>query len=141
QALDQLARRLTDLVAATSDIGAELASYESQLEADPARLAGVHERRAALTGLIRKYGADLDAVLAWAAEAEQRLAASDTSDEALAGLAADRQQAAGRLSELITGELAALAMPAARVRMLVRHRAPVESMPVVSLDGVPVGAG
>ncbi|HEX4726918.1 MAG TPA: DNA repair protein RecN [Jatrophihabitans sp.] len=159
QELDQLARRLTDLVAAASDIGAELAAYESQLEADPARLAGVHERRAALTGLTRKYGADLASVLAWAADAEQRLAASDTSDEALAALAAerdraaanylaiagklsaDRQQAASRLSELITGELAALAMPAARVRMLVRHRSPAESAPAVELDGLPVGAG
>ncbi|HET6209111.1 MAG TPA: DNA repair protein RecN [Jatrophihabitans sp.] len=159
RALDQLAGRLTDLVAAVSDIGAELAGYESQLEADPARLAGVHERRAALTGLIRKYGDDLASVLAWAADAGRRLAASDTSDEALAALtadrdraaanfaavagklSADRQQAASRLSELITGELAALAMPAARVRMLVRQRSPAESAPAVSLDGVLVGAG
>src|SRR6185503_16524790 len=106
QALDQLGRRLTDLLAAASDIGAELASYESQLEADPARLAGVHERRAALTGLTRKYGADLDAVLAWAAEAEQRLAASDTSDEALAGLAAERDRAAANYLA-IAGKLSA----------------------------------
>ena len=61
-ALDQLAGRLAELAAAAADIGGELAGYEAQLEADPARLAGVHERRAALTALIRKYGAgDLDA--------------------------------------------------------------------------------
>ena len=157
--LDQLAGRLTELAAAASDIGAELASYESQLEADPARLAAVHERRAALTGLTRKYGPDLESVLAWAAQAQHRLAASDTSDEALAALAADRdraaanytaiatklssdrQQAAERLSELITAELTALAMPSARVRMLVRHRAPTESTPAVLVDRIAVGAG
>jgi len=157
--LDQLAGRLTELAAAASDIGAELGSYESQLEADPGRLAAVHERRAALTGLIRKYGPDLESVLAWAAQAQHRLAASDTSDEALAALAADRdraaanytaiatklssdrQQAAERLSELITAELTALAMPSARVRMLVRHRAPVESTPAVLVDRAAVGAG
>ena len=157
--LDQLAGRLTELAAAATDIGAELAGYESQLEADPARLAAVHERRAALTGLIRKYGPDLESVLDWAAQAQHRLAAADTSDEALAALAADRdraaanyatiaaklsadrQQAAERLSELITAELAALAMPSAQVRMHVRRRAPAESLPAVLVDRVAVGAG
>ena len=138
--LDALDGRLAELVAAAADLGAELADYESQLDADPARLAGVHERRAALSGLTRKYGADLAAVLDWAAEAAQRLAAADTSEETLRRLAAERDQAAARyaelaaavsakrrraadkLSRLVTAELAALAMPTARVRIGVRHR-------------------
>lgn len=171
-ALDQLSDRLADLAAAATDIGSELAGYQAQLEADPARLAAVHERRAALNGLIRKYGAApgdggarlsatagaLDAVLDWAAEAEQRLAAADTSDEALAALAAERDQAAARyaelaeavsrarrlaaerLSELITAELAGLAMPAAAVRVEVRPRHPAESGPQVVIEGRPAGA-
>src|SRR6185503_14161425 len=53
-ALDALAGRLTELTAAAADLGAELAGYENQLDADPARLAAVHERRAALGGLTRK---------------------------------------------------------------------------------------
>ncbi|MEO7260979.1 MAG: AAA family ATPase, partial [Jatrophihabitantaceae bacterium] len=107
-ALDQLSGQLAELAAAATDIGSELAGYQAQLEADPARLASVHERRAALNGLIRKYGAGavgdarpgggatlgaLGAVLDWAVEAEQRLADADTSDEALAALAAERDQA------------------------------------------------
>ncbi len=175
-ALDQLSARLAELAAAATDIGSELAGYQAQLEADPARLAAVHERRAALNGLIRKYGTAaagesgarlggtaaggaLEAVLDWAAEAEQRLAAADTSDEALAALAAERDQAAARyaklaadvsgqrrraaeqLSELITAELAGLAMPAATVRVEVRRRHPVESGPQVVIDGEPAGAG
>ncbi|HEV2885528.1 MAG TPA: DNA repair protein RecN, partial [Jatrophihabitans sp.] len=163
-ALDQLSTRLAELAAAATDIGSELAGYQAQLEADPARLAAVHERRAALNSLIRKYGdgprpSGVDAVLDWAAEAAQRLAAADTSDEALATLAAERDQAAARfteaaaavseqrrlaarqLSELITAELAGLAMPAATVRIEVRPRHPVESGPQVVIGGQPAGAG
>ncbi|MDQ1740084.1 MAG: repair protein RecN [Pseudonocardiales bacterium] len=170
-ALDQLNGRLAELAAAATDIGSELAGYQAQLEADPARLAAVHERRAALNGLIRRYGAGpigdarfgapggLEAVLDWAAEAEQRLAAADTSDEALAALAAERDQAAARftelaagvseqrrlaaekLSELITAELAGLAMAAATVRVEVRPRHPADSGPQVVIGGQPVGAG
>ena len=174
-ALDQLGDRLADLAAAATDIGSELAGYQAQLEADPDRLAAVHERRAALNALIRRYGTGpletgtrygggilaggLAAVLDWAAEAERRLAAADTSDEALAALAAERDEAAARftelaagiseqrrlaaekLSELITAELAGLAMPAATVRVAVHPRHPVESAPQVVIAGQPVGAG
>jgi DNA repair protein RecN (Recombination protein N) len=179
-ALDQLTGRLAELAAAATDIGSDLAGYQAQLEADPARLAAVHERRAALNGLIRRYGAGpigdaggrfgdagtrygasggIEAVLDWAAEAEQRLAAADTSDEALAALAAERDHAAARftelaaevsgqrrlaaekLSELITAELAGLAMAAATVRVQVRPRHPAESAPQVVIGGQPVGAG
>jgi DNA repair protein RecN (Recombination protein N) len=157
--LDALDGRLAELVAAAADLGAELADYESQLDSDPARLAGVHERRAALSGLTRKYGADLAAVLDWAAEAAQRLAAADTSEDTLRWLAAERDQAAARyaelaaavsakrrraadkLSRLVTAELAALAMPAARVRIGVRHRPVTEGGVQLVVDGTPVGAG
>ena len=39
-----------------SDVAAELASYAQSVEADPARLAAVQDRRAELTRLIRAYG-------------------------------------------------------------------------------------
>ncbi len=157
--LDGLDARLGELAATAADIGTELASYESRLEADPGRLAAVHERWAALGRLKSKYGPDLAAVLAWVAAAEQQLADSDTSEQALAALTLRRDeaaaryaeaaaavsslrgQAAQRLSELVTAELAALAMPSARVRVGVSHRAPVEAAPSVLVDGQLVGAG
>ncbi len=168
--LDQLNGRLAELAAAAADVGGELASYEALLEADPARLAAVHERRAALNGLIRKYGAEFStaddrggtgvaAVLRWCADAERRLAAADTSDEALGRLAAERDaaarryaevaaavsrargQAAEQLSDLITAELAGLAMPAARVRVEVRARHVGDGSPQVVIAGAPAGAG
>ena len=42
-----------------------------RLETDPARLAAVSERRAALTALTRKYGDTIDEVLAWAEQSRQ----------------------------------------------------------------------
>jgi DNA repair protein RecN (Recombination protein N) len=157
--LDQLSGRLMELAAAASDIGAELAHYEAQLDADPGRLAAVHERRAELNGLTRKYGPDLVAVLAWTVDAQARLAASDTSEEALARLAAERDRAAAsytdiaakvsvrrqlaatELSRLITAELVALAMPAAEVRMVVRHRPVTDAGFGVLIEGAAAGAG
>jgi DNA repair protein RecN (Recombination protein N) len=156
--LDRLNAQLTDLEVAATDLGAELASYEAQLDADPQRLAAVQERRAALNGLFRKYGPDVAAVLAWAADAEQRLADSDTSEEAIAALTASRDQAAAEyrtaaelvskqrreaaeeLSSRITAELAGLAMPTAIVRVLVQPRAASEAGITVTIGGARVGA-
>jgi DNA repair protein RecN (Recombination protein N) len=51
-----LAARLSEAAYLVSDVGAELASYVQSVEADPARLAAVQQRRAELTRLIRSYG-------------------------------------------------------------------------------------
>ena len=61
----ELADRLAELTYLLSDVAADVASYASRIETDPARLAGVSERRAALTALTRKYGDTIDEVLAW----------------------------------------------------------------------------
>jgi DNA repair protein RecN (Recombination protein N) len=55
-ALAGLAARLSEASYLVSDAGAELASYLQSVEADPARLAAVQQRRAELTRLIRAYG-------------------------------------------------------------------------------------
>jgi DNA repair protein RecN (Recombination protein N) len=156
--LDALASRLTDLVAATADLGAELAGYELKLDADPSRLAATQERRAELNSLTRKYGPDITAVLAWAEEAEKRLADSDTSEEALAALAherdeaqadylrlaqelsRERQSSATELSGRITEELAGLAMSGAAVIVSVTPRAATEATPVVTVGSDRLGA-
>src|ERR1039457_41012 len=78
-ALGGLAARLSEAAYLVSDIGAELASYVESVEADPARLAAVQQRRADLNRLIRSYaaggapadgeGGDVAAVLDWARQA------------------------------------------------------------------------
>jgi DNA repair protein RecN (Recombination protein N) len=132
-ALAGLADRLAEAGYLISDVATELAAYAESVDADPARLAAVQERRSVLTGLVRKYGEDVTAVLAWAQQAAERLTDLDGDDERideltrehteltdrlkeLAGeLTAIRTAAAERFGDAVTAELAALAMPYARV--------------------------
>jgi DNA repair protein RecN (Recombination protein N) len=144
------------------DLGADLRDYTDRLDADPERLAEVEARRSVLGGLVRKYGdvgADLDAVLRWAAEARARLGELDVSDEALAALVAERDTAAAeagrlaaqltaartaaatKLAEAVTAELAGLAMADAALRIEVTPRAPGASGHALRVDDRDVGAG
>ena len=135
-----LADRLAELSYVLSDLAADVASYASGLEADPARLSAVSERRAALVALTRKYGDTVDEVLAWAETSSHRLTALDDTDGEIDRLTAEaedlravlaetgttlsslRAEAAGRLSEQVTAELTALAMPHARLSVAVAQR-------------------
>ncbi|HEY7007721.1 MAG TPA: hypothetical protein VH395_02205, partial [Jatrophihabitantaceae bacterium] len=162
--LDALARRLVDLAALASDLGAEFGAYAEALDADPERLEQVEARRAVLADLVRKYadgtgGADLAAVRLWAKQAVERLADIDVSDEAIAALAqrrdearavvvrmskeisAQRQRAAERLGSAVTAELAGLAMPYAQVRVAVRPRPAGSASTTMRIDGAEVGVG
>ncbi|MGY1594980.1 DNA repair protein RecN [Geodermatophilus sp. SYSU D00708] len=134
--LVMLAQDLADAVAVVSDVAGQLAGYVADLDADPARLAEVLDRRAAITALVRKYadaGEGVGGVLAWAEDARSRLAELDVSDEALEALEAARDTARAEVDELaaqvsagrraaadgfaaeVGRELAGLAMKSARV--------------------------
>lgn len=133
----ELADRLAELTYLLSDLAADVASYASRLDIDPARLAAVSERRAAITALTRKYGETVEDVLAWAQEGSRRLLDLDDTDgrtEALraeqarlraeladAGvrLSAARQAAATELGAQVSAELTQLAMPHAVVTIAV----------------------
>jgi DNA repair protein RecN (Recombination protein N) len=65
-ALGAMRDRMIELAALVADLGADLVQYGALLDADPARLAEVEDRRALLTRLTRKYGPELTDVLAWA---------------------------------------------------------------------------
>jgi DNA repair protein RecN (Recombination protein N) len=137
--LDQVAGRLADATYLIADLASDLNGYGEGVEADPARLADLQDRRSALTALTRKYGPGLSDVLSWAAEAEQRLtsvvgtddrlAELDAAIESAAGawrqraleLSARRSAAAAQLSSAVTHELTALAMPDAEVLVEVRQ--------------------
>jgi DNA repair protein RecN (Recombination protein N) len=159
QELAPMATRLADLSYQVADVAADISSYLASLEVDPVRLADVELRRSDLVRLTRKYAADVDGVLAWADEAGRRLAALDTSEEALTALAADRDAAAGQVAALasqlsatrreaadrfgsaVTAELAGLAMPRARVTASVRPRQATAGRPSLDIDGHPTGIG
>ncbi|MFW5419352.1 DNA repair protein RecN [Nocardiopsis sp. CNT-189] len=135
--LAAVADRLDEISYLLGDAATEIASYAGSVEADPARLAAVQERRALLGQLCRKYGETVDDVLAWAENAAKRLAELDGDDdrgealraeqaelaETMDGLAAEltglRTAAAERFGSAVTAELTELAMPHARVEVRV----------------------
>ncbi|MFJ8084325.1 DNA repair protein RecN [Streptomyces sp. NPDC096205] len=148
-ALAALAERIGEIGILLGDVAGELAGYADDLDADPLRLAAVEERRAALTGLTRKYGEDITAVLAWAEQSAARLTELDGDDERIGELTAERDalraelgglaqaltdartEAAERFAAAVTAELASLAMPHARVSFDIRQ--------TEDPDGVEVG--
>ncbi len=130
-ALAALARQLADALSVTADVAAELGGFLGALPSDASALEVKLARQAQLRGLTRKYAADVDGVLAWAAESRRRLASLDVSEDALSGLSrrveelagqvaeaaaelsAARAAAAAGLAEAVTAELSGLAMGSA----------------------------
>ncbi|MFI7482983.1 DNA repair protein RecN [Kocuria sp. M1R5S2] len=128
--LEELAGRVAELAVLVTDVAADLSSYAAGLDDEgPARLAEVEARRAKLKVLTRKYGATVDEVLEWAERSRARLgeltddpareqelrSRLDELHAALSELAGRmtgrRRDAAQRLSEAVSEELTALAMP------------------------------
>jgi DNA repair protein RecN (Recombination protein N) len=147
-ALRELDRRLAELGYLAADLGADLSSYVSDIELDPARLSWVQQRRADLSGLMRKYGDSVDEVLEWGRSAAARLDvllnAEDTLaelgarletvraelGEAAAALTQARCDAATGLAAAVTDELAHLAMGKAVVEVAVTARPADEGLAV-----------
>ena len=132
-ALEPIATSIGQAVAALGDAATELGLYLAELPEDAADLDSALERRHDLKALTRKYGTDVDDVIAWADRARRRLAEVDTSDSAMAeltavvdGLATElagrgaaltavRRTAAEDLARRVSEELAELSMGGARL--------------------------
>jgi DNA repair protein RecN (Recombination protein N) len=158
-ALATLADRLGEVGILLADVAGDLAGYADDLDADPLRLAAVEERRALLTQLTRKYGADITAVLAWAEAGQARLAELMGDDDRITKLAAEREElraqlaglaqqlsdargeAAKRFAEAVTEELTELAMPHARVHVEVRQSGPAADADGIEVSGRTVAYG
>jgi DNA repair protein RecN (Recombination protein N) len=144
-ALEALAEQATDLGYRVADLAAAVAGYLADLdETGPHELALVQERQSALGALIRAHGS-LDAALDLARDGALRLAeleddgsrierleaerdaAASALDETAATLTAARLEAAVRLSQAVTSELHALALPDARVEVAVTPTAETAS--------------
>lgn len=127
--LQELANVLGEQLVQLRDVSGELASYLSSLDSDSElSLDQVQSRRAALNGLLRKYGSTIEEVLNFHADASSQLLSLDVSDERIvelksleqgqqatvAKLAAEisnsRSEAANRLAKAVTVELKGLAM-------------------------------
>ena len=155
-ALRELDQRAAELGYLAADLASDLASYVSDVDVDPARLAAVQQRRADLADLTRKYGDTVDEVLAWATEAAQTLTDLVGADDRVAELEEEtarqrallatqaqalrdaRQTAAVDFGDRVTGELTHLAMGKAEVSVAVSWRPDPDGLVVA---GEPVRFG
>ena len=133
--LDQITERFNESLLNLQDIGSDLTSYLSSLEADPSRFAQLQDRKSALSSLLKRYGKGSDKDLAFeeliadGLGAKQKLAdlsgGSDRITElekqkldifskmkiSAVKLANDRKINAEKLSKLVTSEIRNLSMP------------------------------
>lgn len=128
-ALNRLAQLASDASAIAAELATELSVFLSDLEADPAELERLLNRRAILVGLERRFGLGSDDLVDLLPKLHAELLDLDASDEQLeklemqlaaaesqlamaaAELSKSRRQAAVELSERVSSELSALAMP------------------------------
>jgi DNA repair protein RecN (Recombination protein N) len=131
--LRELGVRLSHAATEIADIDAELGDYRRNLDADPARQAWVEQRRSRLKALCKSYGATVEDVIQWRAEAEARVNAVDggsqrveelaqretllaqQAQEAADVLSQRRRDAAATMAGRVETELHDLAMPEARI--------------------------
>jgi DNA repair protein RecN (Recombination protein N) len=160
-ALQALGERLVEALAVIGDVASELGDYLAELPSDASTLESKLARQSELRNLTRKYAPDVDGVLAWAADARQRLAQLDVSEEALAGLQQRvdelhdkvvaaaaaltkvRAKAAKSLAKSVTEELTGLAMGGAgfSIAVLPLEARADDSAPLTLPDGAAVHAG
>lgn len=140
--LEPLEQRLSEISYLAADIATELAGHLDALDADPARLDAIQERRSQLSALSRRLGIPLADVEAYSAQAAARVAEDDNWDQALAereaqehaarelrdslaaALTSSRQQAAEALAHSVRAELATLSMPDADFQVRVEAGEP-----------------
>ena len=139
--LGSIADALAEASLAISEVSARLASYLSSLDTDSAReLESVQERRAELNALVRKYGPTLDDAIDFLDSGSSRLLELDSDSTRILALGDEvqrdreevmtlaetiserRREAARDLSDRVTAELGALAMPDSRLVITVEDR-------------------
>jgi DNA repair protein RecN (Recombination protein N) len=143
--LSELAGRLRELGNLTQEVASDLASYLHDLDADPAQLDVLMERRAAIISLERKYGRTAQELSDSLPQLQAELLDLDSSDEqieklemqleaslsqlgqAARALTAARTKAAVELAESVTAELGQLAMAGSRLIIQVAELADYEA--------------
>ena len=136
--LDKLIERFTETLLNLSDVGSDLTTYLSNLEADPNRFATLQERKASLNSLLKRYGkgserdAAFEQLIIDGQNAKAKMADLSGGDERVKELekeaeklfshlktlaieiSKDRNASADKLAKLVTDEINNLAMPNAK---------------------------
>jgi DNA repair protein RecN (Recombination protein N) len=144
--LGTLAERLAAAQAEAADLASELHRVLDTWEDDPEHLAQVQARRQLLRELSRKYGEGPGGILAYAADAKERIEVIDSTAEraaalnlklaeadvavaqAEAALGAARRREAPLLAAEVERRLRGLAMPRALVEILVGEQDPGDAV-------------
>lgn len=152
--LADVRERLKEVSSLVADLSYELSAYAEGLEADPARQQWVESRRAALRGLLRRYGSSIDEVLQWLANSRATVSAANNVEDSLeelrqreshlraqvverAGRITQSRTAAGAAFEAgVTAELGALAMPDSRLVVQVTTRSDPATFTATGADDV-----
>lgn len=143
--LSALAVRLREVGGLTQEIASDLASFLHDLDADPAQLDNLLDRRAEIIAIERRYGRTAQELFDSLPELQAELLDLDSSDEqieklemqfeaalsqlghAAAALTAKRVAAATELSDAVTSELADLAMSGSRLLVQVNPQGEFDS--------------
>jgi len=152
--LADVRERLKEVSSLVADLSYELSAYAEGLEADPARQQWVESRRAALRGLLRRYGSSIDEVLQWLANSRATVSAANKVEDNLeelrqreSDLRAQVVERAGRITQSrtaaaaafeagVTAELGALAMPDSRLVVQVTTRSDPATFTATGADDV-----
>ncbi len=145
--LTGLAERLRAQEAELFEAGRDLERYLGRIDADPAQLAFVEDRIAAIQKLQRKYGQTEDVIRASRDALATELASLAGADASIDALAAERRKraealteraaalskgrakSARKLAKAVETALAALAMPGARFEVALDRADPPEGLP------------
>lgn len=153
-ALASVAARVASLLDEVVDIGAELQAYARSADADPERLEIVETRRRDIARLLKVHGPEVADVLAWAQQARRTLeqiadldatraeleAQVSTARSALTAAASRvtslRRAAAPAFASAVEAELAALAMPQAKLGVALETAERVEDFGAAGADTI-----
>ncbi len=137
----EIQTRLRAMQSELTDVASELRSVTDAIDDDPELLAAVRARRQLLLETIRKYGETLDEVIAYHADARERLeqleghdarageldsrraGAIETLDVVSAELLVSRRKVAPKLGKAVESHLKDLAMKNARFEVAIDGRA------------------
>jgi DNA repair protein RecN (Recombination protein N) len=143
---------LADALYKLEDVAAAVRGYQEEVAADPERLATVEERLDLLARLRRKYGATIEDMLTYGAEAEaeldqlthreEHIVALQERAERLRGeigqlagqLSTRRRTAAAELAAAMERHLDELSMKRARFTIELRHEPDAEGVPPPASD-------
>lgn len=104
-ALKDLSNRLDEVLSILEDVASDLNEFLDDLDVDPALVERKLERQAQLKQIVRKYGTDVDSVLRWSEQAQNRvnkLSSAENSVESLITQELEERQKTAQLAQQLS---------------------------------------